>query len=693
MATFNPAEWAPGHDENGDECWCNKVTGIRKYGAFPPKYLVKTGALSDLPTAPPAGSQFFPRSGLVAEAMWKKAVAEAWTEYRDDYGTSYWYNAMSEETTWDKPDTYSETPHPPSAQPAPKTKFSRWHERDQWRQTCDSKGLKYWYNEKTGAIQYKPPDCIMKYRWDVGGGARKGAEQGEQRGAAAEKGPELSSPTMARNSFHPRYGQDAAQTKPRLGEGDAFGVGGAAEGNIVLGSKGERRRDRKESPVSTPVNQGPEEKDKRAFHYSSEGSGDTKISRSREDSISALDSERGADNIPDTMDVEEDGLKTSPEEGMVSGGVEYLQPSSRLETTAVAQDDILTKFMGPGPKIYVSKAHAVELELQAGSLDAELPVEISITQRLAFVECRTEGVGRAPFGDGASAEEFLAMTFVNGPEGLSFTDNKPAKLRFFLGCVDDVEPDEDGSDQDVVADEDIEREILETYRTLSSPDGENNWTTLGSNSVVVRRLDGEREVWLETPVYHFSTITKAMKAGKSGNNQSYFYEDLGTSRWGWKGSSSVPKVYFGNTTKNCAIFTYFPIVEHSEASIEREVHANVGAAGVMVAGGHRFHSSAVGRPLPASREIVTLHVASGAYEKCDLSYDVKKHSQMHVKVGIIEDIVGEGPGATGKLQLLDLRKFSGNTILVLREARLKLPSQFRKIDWPCNNEDIFNCDV
>lgn len=54
---------------------------------------------------------------------------------------------------------------------------------------------------------------------------------------------------------------------------------------------------------------------------------------------------------------------------------------------------------------------------------------------------------RAPFYDADSTEEFLAMTFVNGPEGVTFEYNKPAKLRFFLGYVDDVLPGEGGSDQ------------------------------------------------------------------------------------------------------------------------------------------------------------------------------------------------------------------------------------------------------
>lgn len=39
------------------------------------------------------------------------------------------------------------------------------------------------------------------------------------------------------------------------------------------------------------------------------------------------------------------------------------------------------------------------------------------------------------------------MTFVHGPEGVTFPEEKPAKLRFFLGYVDELAPAEDGIGQ------------------------------------------------------------------------------------------------------------------------------------------------------------------------------------------------------------------------------------------------------
>lgn len=93
------------------------------------------------------------------------------------------------------------------------------------------------------------------------------------------------------------------------------------------------------------------------------------------------------------MKIGEDDLKTPPEEAVLSRGLDNESPSPRVNTAA-ARDPILTTSLGPAPAIYVSRAHAVELELQAGSLDDEIPLEVTITQGLAFVDCGTEESGR-----------------------------------------------------------------------------------------------------------------------------------------------------------------------------------------------------------------------------------------------------------------------------------------------------------
>ncbi|CBN78661.1 conserved unknown protein [Ectocarpus siliculosus] len=384
------------------------------------------------------------------------------------------------------------------------------------------------------------------------------------------------------------------------------------------------------------------------------------------------------------------------------------QPQQPAPTTTKGREDVLMTSLGPGPATYVSKRHSIEFELQAGSLDEELALEMTITRSLAFVDCRTEGSARlghifpltslhgsrtnpsrAPFYDDASTEEFLAMNFVHGPEGVTFPEDKPAKLRFFLGYVDESTPAGEGLDQVAVSDEEIERDILKTYRPLTSPDGVGDWTTLGPYSVICRRQLGEREVWVETPVNHLRVFSNAMKTDKGGKNQSYYYGDMGGLRWWFKGRSSVPKVRFGNTTKeHCATFTCYPIVQHTAVSGESEGNGGIGAGGISLWGGRRDQHSAAGGATPAAFEKITNIVDVGTYEDCDLLCDLKQHLQMNVRVGILSNLEGVEVELTGRLQLLDSKKISGNKILVLRQLRLSRPSQFRKIDWPCDPEAI-----
>lgn len=120
------------------------------------------------------------------------------------------------------------------------------------------------------------------------------------------------------------------------------------------------------------------------------------------------------------------------------------------------------------------------------------------------------------------------------------------------------------------------------------------------------------------------------------------------------------------------------------------MNAVLQALGLSAGGGRRNLSAVTGCTLPAAGEKITQIVKAGTYEDCDLSHDVKEHPQMHVRVGVLLDTSGKGMALTGMLQLLDVRKISGNKILVLREPRLSKPVQYGKIEWPCDDEAICN---
>ena len=104
----------------------------------------------------------------------------------------------------------------------------------------------------------------------------------------------------------------------------------------------------------------------------------------------------------------------------------------------------------------------------------------------------------------------------------------------------------------------------------------------------------------------------------------------------------------------------------------------------------RRQSSASGVALAASQEPVTTIVRAGGYEDTEPPCDIRAHLQMHVKVGVIRKMEAgtNGNNAKGSLQLLDLKRMSGNKILVLRQPRLETPSMYPEIGWPCTSDEI-----
>lgn len=104
--------------------------------------------------------------------------------------------------------------------------------------------------------------------------------------------------------------------------------------------------------------------------------------------------------------------------------------------------------------------------------------------------------------------------------------------------------------------------------------------------------------------------------------------------------------------------------------------------------GKRTRSDVRGDHLPPFQEPITTVVPSGTFVDYEISCDIKTHKQMHVRVGVLKDLYSSDIDATGKLQLLDDKPVSGNMILVLRQPRLRTPSQFPSIPWPCDNDSI-----
>lgn len=293
-----------------------------------------------------------------------------------------------------------------------------------------------------------------------------------------------------------------------------------------------------------------------------------------------------------------------------------------------------------------------------------------------------------------------------------------------------------------VEDSDIERYISESYRPLTSPDGQHDWTVMEPYSVVFRLVQGQREVWAETTLNHFSRKANGIRIKgyddlKHGDSTYYYGDMCGFLTRRIKGASPTPKIRFGNATQvtmcrddntvrsrsndqgcnapngnsqrpSCinatsshrcapdviqeiATFTSWPIVKHTDVAEEKESSAEMGAEGLATIGASRRRQSATsGVALGTAQEPMTAIVRAGSYEDAEAPCDIRAHLQMHVKVGVIRQMGTGTNGNNGKgsLQLLDLKRMSGNKLLVLRQPRLETPSMYPEIDWPCTSDNI-----
>ncbi|CAM9496040.1 unnamed protein product [Ectocarpus sp. 13 AM-2016] len=367
----------------------------------------------------------------------------------------------------------------------------------------------------------------------------------------------------------------------------------------------------------------------------------------------------------------------------------------------------LASSLGPEPAVYVSTSHGVEFETQAGSISARSTVHgpVTVSPCLQIVECPAEGSSRALSDEEDVKEEFLITAVIGGPEEVSFRKEKPAKLRFFVGYVDEI-----ASEHDLIDNEDIKKYVLETYRPLTSPDGKGNWTNMQPFSVLFPpSVDGKRGVWVETTLHHFSfkaiamnirrvvtktakkiprNTVKIVKAAVGLNTKSlHIYERWVPPRLKFgNGDSRKRMVRFGNYTQYYAVFVYYPTVTFTKVKEKKGIEAHVEMPGGAAVGGGIHKETAVeGHEHAGAREPILVIVEPGAYSDHELHAGLKDHEQVDLIVGVL---LQDNPDEAGKLQLLVTRKISRNTQFILRKQRMSGPFAYQAIDWKCTTRDI-----
>ncbi|CAM9542120.1 unnamed protein product [Ectocarpus sp. 13 AM-2016] len=191
----------------------------------------------------------------------------------------------------------------------------------------------------------------------------------------------------------------------------------------------------------------------------------------------------------------------------------------RLENAAkasgIASTQILAPSLGCEAEVFQSATFGVELQLQDGSLDAKVRESVTISPEVLVVQCsnerdtsRTHGGLEARAWDDPttkpSAKAFLAMPIVDGPSSVKFNEEKPAKLRFFVGFLDELTAVDEEQEGGVAEVDNLEARLRRKYELLVSPDGV-FWIMQRRFEVEQRSHRGLRtEIWLETEIYHFS---------------------------------------------------------------------------------------------------------------------------------------------------------------------------------------------
>ena len=197
----NGGEWVEYMDEDkGEPYYYNTVTQETVWEK-PEGFVGTTGSK-------PKPEEKTPKEAEVAKveteaANVKTEAADApdsagdWEEIQDDEGRTYYYNSKTEETSWDKPDGFSEKPavteqevsetkveDVPAKEPEPSTKGD-------WTEVKDDEGQTYYYNTKTEETSWDPPEGFQKTEKEDD----KAKESGEQSTVIEEEKVEPSTTT------------------------------------------------------------------------------------------------------------------------------------------------------------------------------------------------------------------------------------------------------------------------------------------------------------------------------------------------------------------------------------------------------------------------------------------------------------------------------------------------------------------
>ncbi|KAK9106363.1 hypothetical protein Syun_022374 [Stephania yunnanensis] len=167
------------------------------------------------PELPPPGIDYEKKADVDGAAVINVDV-NAWTAHRTETGAVYFYNAVSGESTYDRPSGFEGESDKLTVQPTP-VSMEKLAGTD-WALVTTDVGKKYYHNDKTKVSSWQIPKEVAELRKEDGGSLNASAVPVQNASALAEK---VSIPTSLSAPAINTGGRDATPLRPSAAPGSS----------------------------------------------------------------------------------------------------------------------------------------------------------------------------------------------------------------------------------------------------------------------------------------------------------------------------------------------------------------------------------------------------------------------------------------------------------------------------------------
>ncbi|CAN0365853.1 unnamed protein product [Ascophyllum nodosum] len=349
---------------------------------------------------------------------------------------------------------------------------------------------------------------------------------------------------------------------------------------------------------------------------------------------------------------------------------------------------ILAEGLGTQAMEFLDSSFGIELILEANSLETEIKEQVVVKPGMKFVTCEDErDTSRthdellewsSKDDDGEMSDtstlNFLLMPIVHGPSDVTFHPDRPAKLRYFVGNLEDLQDEirgDGGGDCSLGA---VAEHLRQVYEPLISADRE-KWRMLPPFQTIFKKRRNEATgVWLETRLYHFSEGSIGQLIDCSKLDPIFrTYEGKMPFRFRWWGGHRRD-VLFGNDTQEVLIF--YALKQENVMATDRGGRVGAGAGTVNVTG--ERHQGVTVQNLDVDG-LLKCVVPAGQYVTMPMPIGGNwVHQQIVYSVFFCEQPSVQPPNQRRQFYLKKDRLNKGRMVIV----RQQFVSWRRSDDWP-----------